>query len=487
MAAGTTAGRRANIIMRTLELLEEIISEVSACGKRMTSTEVNCEFPDFRISPRQRLLERVEQLTATQTPRLKSQFAAELYANTSPRDRMRLQIQNQLAWHRFKCEKVGACLACCIFPCICGALQPLKLSHRLWVVTHSKEVLRTTATGKLLLLAHPQATLLVSGVPEHDAELQRLCQRETAVVLFPSSEACTPAELLEEARRRCSSGGGGGFSSSSGGGSSSGSNNGSNRGSSKKDGSGLVPVLDVLVLDGTWNQARWLYRTLPSNLRSVVVDCSNVRSLFGTKVRKQGAAREAAGRVSTLEAYCFLALALGDAPEEVAKLGEYLETFVRSLPYQRPDPSAQPTVAADDDDGANGTDTAVGAVEGAHSSACTASAGAQTPLQHPSRSPTNPYRRRARRLSQELGRSDAWREGGREVLASFLDGKPSLTGTRLGWRVLEVHTEGRLAGPVAALVTLDSNGKAGRVVAEWPVSTLLVEGAQVLAPLAGSC
>ena len=86
------------------------------------------------------------------------------------------------------------------------------------MVTHWKEALRTTATGKLLLLAHPHARLIIRGVPEHDAELARVARRQTAVCLYPSADAVEPRALLR--------------------------------------GGGVCGDLDLIVLDGTWSQAR---------------------------------------------------------------------------------------------------------------------------------------------------------------------------------------------------------------------------------------
>ena len=521
------------------------------------------DLPDFEHSPRQRLLERIEKFTAKDstssagTVRSRNQISAEIYAGVSPADRQLLQIENQLAWQRRKCEKVGACLACCLFPCICDKLPPLKLSHRLWVLTHSKEVMRTTATGKLLLLAHPKATLLVSGVPSHDAELERLCHRKTAVVLFPAADACSPAELLRSpSSARPAAVDAAAEDGHVGAGSSHTGSNGAcaatetSAEAAAAEAATAEACLDVLVLDGTWNQARWLFRCLPSSIRKVAVDCSNVRSLFGTRVRKQGAAREAAGRVSTLEAYCFLALALGDPQSEVDRLGGYLETFVQALPRQRPPPGGvQPEAAGEEEEGEEEAEVVRAEAEAEAGSEAAGGDGeaearggpptarpklGTTLLQHPTRSPTNMFRRRARRLSIELASYDAWREGGRETLASFLDAQPRLGGVKLAWRVRhldkaqeeeggeregegeneegkeEGEEEGKEAGeeegkeeedfgkprqqqqqdpakqparpPTAALlVVLRQDGTPIRTVAEWPLTTLLVEGAVVKA------
>jgi DTW domain-containing protein YfiP len=175
-------------------------------------------------------------------------------------------------------------------------MPPLALSHRLWVVTHCKEVLRTTATGKLLLLAHPRATLLVSGLPAHDEELEQLCRQPTTAVLYPSPDALTPAALLERVARIPAT-----ASPASGA-------SGSSASEQQPSSTGRVPpspCLDIVLLDGTWNQVRQIFRTLPDAVPKVVISpkAGSERSVFGTAVRKQGKAREEAGRISTIEAY----------------------------------------------------------------------------------------------------------------------------------------------------------------------------------------
>lgn len=137
-------------------------------------------------------------------------------------------------------------------------------------------------------------------------------------------------------------------------------------------------------------------RALPPTLRRVDIGReggSTDRSVFGSLVRKQGEQRRQAGRVSTLEAYAQLALALGEPRDEVAALDEQLAVFIAALP------NAHARGALWDE--------------------------SQTAL--PARSLTNQYRRRARHLAAELKRG-AWGAGGREMLAALLDGQPALSG-----------------------------------------------------------
>jgi len=296
-----------------------------------------------------------------------------------------------------KCDRVGACLACTINPCICSQLPPLRIGRhdRIVLLLHCKEFLRTTNSGKLLLLAHPHATLLVPGLPEHDDELARICARPTACVLYPSPDAVPIARFRERfahneqppdqktggsaspppAAERPSRGGG----------------------ETTADGA-VAPGkrLDVIVLDGTWGQARHMGRRLPSSLPRVSISFEGV-SLFGTAVRRQSLARQEAGRVSTVEAYAQCALELGDAPEEVAPLIDHLGTFIQALaPFS--------------------------------SRGCSAPSRTAVPA-----STDAPYRRRAFWLIKELSRG-SWSEEGREALAEVLR-QPAVHGRKVCWRL----------------------------------------------------
>ena len=371
--------------------------------------------------------------------------------------------------------------------------QKACLSHNLWVVTHCKEVFRTTATGKLLLLAHPRATLLVSGVPEHESELAELCTRPTAALLYPAADALTPAELLRRHRQHNQrlevSRGGCGVESGGESTSVHDAHDGDGGGSSS---AAAAEPLDLIVIDGTWNQARAVVRKLPAGLTSVVVDCSRERSLFGTAVRRQGAEREAAGRVSTLEAYAHLALALGDCLTQVRALLGYQRSFVGALAgiVRRVGYVAHATGGRTGGGAPDGTpdDDEEGEGEGVRAVAATSDAGggedgcrgsihtSPPPPPPPPRTPTNQLRRRARGLSKELSVGAFSREG-RERLADFLEARPALAGAKLLWRV-EGSTQ---AGGVARLVkSLKAGGHAvnappreDEVIGSWPLSELL--------------
>ena len=367
-----------------------------------------------KLTPRLRLIRHLEKIIS-----LLDTHEVDEIRSLPPEQRSTLQVANTISWQAKKCRHFDACLACTLNPCACSRFTPLRLSHRLYVVQHPKEVMRTTATGKLLLLAHPHATLLVSGVASDDAELARICRRPTAVVLYPSASAVTPAELLKR------HGGAAGATCS---------------------GAADDTALDIIVLDGTWQQARSMYRQIPESVATVAVDLSQHRSSFGTRVRRQGAWREEHGRVSTLEAYAHLALALGDEASVVDTLGQYLETFIGALPYSR-----EPVAAA----GADEEKTSRSTKE------------EEERPELPARTPTNLLRRRARGLKNKLlvdGKTPQWSRPGRELLADFLESKPQLAGVPLGWRV-EAQT---------ASLVVEAEDKA-EVAASWPLSQLIAE------------
>jgi DTW domain-containing protein YfiP len=322
-------------------------------------------------------------------------------------------------------------------------------------------VMRTTATGKLLLLAHPRATLLVGGVVAHDAELALVCSRPSAVVLYPSADALSPAELLE------ARGGSQGVHCIGDAGC---------HDSGAQRGGGGDASLDIIVLDGTWSQARSLFRLIPPTVRKVAVDCTALRSSFGTRVRRQGADREAAGRVSTLEAYAHLALALGDDARVVAELPRYLDDFIDCLPYSRApvDPRGGEVEVDGEAIGKEDGEVAGGGRHGPPA------ASAKPPL--PPRTPTCPLRRRARTLKNELlvdGAALKWSKAGRALLGDVLEANPRLNGRLVQWRydadsrvatLLLLSDARRGATPPTAGEADDEE-----VICAWPVSELVAE------------
>lgn len=470
-----STSQQRRVSMLSTSALDLIIADVRAGTCRRNDDRTTGRM--VSTAPRARLLARLEHIASTIS---KHDLAAFHDDDVPTRERHALHVENVFSTMLEKCSRMNACLACTLNPCICHQLSPLPLSHRLWVLTHCKEVLRTTATGKLLLLAHPRATLLVSGLPAHEAELAEVCSRSTAAVLFPSPDAVAPGVLLERlvaadlSSSACDEASNGMY----------GRDTSPSMERNRFDHRIESPVLDIILLDGTWNQARQLYRSLPTSLTKVVITPSrgNERSIFGTAVRKQGKQREEAGRVSTFEAYQHLgrcesscmvlsislhsqltmfclclaklydaAIALGDPPAVAARLSSYLETFINALPRLRPKSAWQ---------------TSTGEL--------------------PTKTPTDPCRRRARSLGHLLGRGPLSDEG-RHAIAHLLRERPEFFGVPLTWRVSCNSTEAILLAECARSkrrvnryglgTDIAGSGTDERyeAIGRWPLSMLLRE------------
>jgi hypothetical protein len=93
--------------------------------------------------------------------------------------------------------------------------------RRIYVYMHHKEVLLAVDTAKIILAAYPEAHLVVAGLKGQptEAEMRAALEAGDAVVLFPSDDAA-PA-------------------------------------------SALAGPVDVVVIDGTWEQAQKLNARLP--------------------------------------------------------------------------------------------------------------------------------------------------------------------------------------------------------------------------------
>lgn len=158
-----------------------------------------------------------------------------------------------------KCSRVRACLACTINPCICDLIAPLHIGrhHRIVVLMHCKEFLRTTNSGKLLLLAHPSASLLVSGLREHEEQLEEICSRPGACVLYPSAESITISQFRAQLAGTIESHRPGLWDTQQRAMRLAGPPPESQYGTRAHDADrGSRLCLDIIILDGTWSQAR---------------------------------------------------------------------------------------------------------------------------------------------------------------------------------------------------------------------------------------
>ena len=146
--------------------------------------------------------------------------------------------------------------------------------------------------------------------------------------------------------------------------------------------------------------------------------------------------------------YAQLALDLGDPADAVEPLTSYLEKFIAEMPLNRPLEARIPQASGE--------------------------------LQP--KSPTDPYRRRARGLGHALGKGPMSVRG-RDLISSLFREQPRVWGVSLHWQLHErgpdaMETEAALiaSGP---LKTEGADGVShvehGVEVARWPLSLLLLE------------
>ena len=164
--------------------------------------------------------------------------------------------------------------------CICLHLTPVTLPVDFVVFMHYKEYLRISNTGHLLTLTHKGSELLIAGRKEDDkrlTELSKLAVEEpySVVVLMPNQQALSVAELQKGRAEQNSS--------------SSSSDTDTHTQTQPKR-------LKVILIDGTWRQARSLNRRVPAEIPRVKVDVSEQQSHFQLRTRTR------ADGISTLEA-----------------------------------------------------------------------------------------------------------------------------------------------------------------------------------------
>ena len=144
---------------------------------------------------------------------------------------------------------------------------------------------------------------------------------EQVVLLYPAEDALTPAQCAAMAHRtpaQCAARAGRGAP-------------GSGAAAAPPEGYAGINTgapLELIVVDGTWQQAKVLAKRVPPSVPRVALAAAPQRSLFGSSLREQSAEREAQGRVCTVEAVGMLALQMGEPPEEVEALLGYLATFI---------------------------------------------------------------------------------------------------------------------------------------------------------------
>jgi DTW domain-containing protein YfiP len=167
-------------------------------------------------------------------------------------------------WKRLSTlHRKGGCRRCWLQQahCICdsiGALQlPLQV-NRIFLLTHHKEIGLAVDTAKLILAAYPtQCRLVVGGIPakfqDSMGEMEGALTKKTTIVLFPAENSVTYQEFVSELGWQ-----------------------------EPRDGT----KLDLIVLDGTWEQARRLFkRYIPTRATKIQLSIHDGLDQTGRQMR----------------------------------------------------------------------------------------------------------------------------------------------------------------------------------------------------------
>jgi DTW domain-containing protein YfiP len=171
--------------------------------------------------------------------------------------------------------------------CICDKCPPLPLDslksrlgiNRVFVLMHHKEICLHVDTAKLILAAFPDnCRLVVAGlgpdVQESMGEMLEAMQQKNCLVLFPSQDSKTIAELEQT-------------------------------GQFQKTNDSRSTNFDLVIIDGTWEQARRMHKKLPIEPQRVQLSDEALEGLklTGRQLRRHP---EEWREISTLAAMRFL-------------------------------------------------------------------------------------------------------------------------------------------------------------------------------------
>ncbi|EFA81771.1 hypothetical protein PPL_05766 [Heterostelium album PN500] len=250
--------------------------------------------------------------------------------------------------------------------CICDHLQPIKFKHRYITLFHHKEWSRVSNTGKLVTLISNRSTLdnnnnnnnnsnnsnnsnnlldintesqskvLVMKIEEDEAMLKHILEttdHRNIFVLFPAPDSITIEEYLSQFKNNSNNDK---------------SNNVNNNNSNNNVDSDTISIEDALenvslndnydfneltmiILDGTWSQAKKLVKNIPPDIKRVRLTFGEqkVKSLYN-QLRKQ----PAVDRISTLEATALAMHIIGESKENCKSLMDSFKYFIDKLMQQ---------------------------------------------------------------------------------------------------------------------------------------------------------
>jgi DTW domain-containing protein YfiP len=177
--------------------------------------------------------------------------------------------------------------------CICSKVKRVpSFLHKFFVIVHPEEFARSSNTGALpqACMLSQHITILVRGVPEHDAEIAALCLEQNTFVLFPGQNARTFAEFEKSVNPQGQ----------------------------------LVPCrksYNIIIVDGTWTQAKKLERSLPQHVPRV---CLATLESLPEVLKRPMRAHTDSSKVCTLAAIIQLLAEMRCEPSVMESLYELL-------------------------------------------------------------------------------------------------------------------------------------------------------------------
>lgn len=146
----------------------------------------------------ERLLDRVDPMISNNEGR--ALLHGYLATAETPEEKHEMVVSFSLLVTRFRMA-LSACERCLFAreKCICGDVQEVLPSHKLWVFQHVGEFGRSNNTGSLLCLVSG-ARRTIRGIREQEEEMMEHIEekRDSTVILFPNSESLTLDEYRKE-------------------------------------------------------------------------------------------------------------------------------------------------------------------------------------------------------------------------------------------------------------------------------------------------
>lgn len=248
----------------------------------------------------------------------KAAKVAELEAEVPPEERDNLLTLEKVRRMRsLMGTEIGQrCSVCWLLhpQCICTPATPHEVlqnfRHRTIVWLHCKEFGRLSNTGGLISVAFPspQTHVLVAGMQEDEKRFQAELERdpEATFVLFPSEDSITAQEFMQLVQEDC------------------GAHIGASEAAAPPTPVPPPPAQDrngrvytIILVDGTWQQARRLASKIPTHIKRVrLLPREAIDPVYKSPMRSQATP----DRVCSLSAYVLLLQELNVHPQVVEHL-----------------------------------------------------------------------------------------------------------------------------------------------------------------------